>query len=138
MSTAPWDDDDSQSNVVQLETWKGMLLGDDKGRLEKKFIGNFRLHLIHHPVFAGRLRYNGFTDEVVVGALPWRTDGKEWRPLNDGDIVRIREWLQRAEMTPTSAETADAIFAAARESSFDPVADYLNGLQWDYMPRVDR
>lgn len=48
MSTAPWDDDDSQSNVVQLETWKGMLLGDDKGRLEKKFIGNFRLHLIHN------------------------------------------------------------------------------------------
>lgn len=137
MMTAPWDKDDG-SNVVQLDAWRGMLLGDDKGKLDKKFSGNFRIHLQHHPVFAGRLRYNRFTDEVDVGDLPWRNDGKQWRPICDADIVRIREWLQRAEMTPTLSETADAIFAAANENSFDPVADFLRGLQWDYKPRLDR
>lgn len=61
------------------------------------------------------------------------------RMINDIDVTRIQELLQRAglhTLTPDSLHRA--IDARASERSYHPARDYLNALEWDWTPRLDK
>src|SRR5207249_48647 len=60
------------------------------------------------------------------------------RPLVDTDITDAVEWLQRHGLKRIARECVrDAIEARARDCSFHPVRDYLEGLAWDGVKRVN-
>ena len=60
------------------------------------------------------------------------------RPLEDADVTAAQEWLQRHDVRRISRDVMhQAIDLAAKEHRFHPVQDYLNGLRWDGVPRLD-
>jgi predicted P-loop ATPase len=136
---APWDGPQAD-NVVPFAAWKAQLRykgGNASGELEPKAFINFRLNLTFHGAMFERVRLNRFTGEIEIGKTPWRDDAR-LRPLCDGDIVRAREWLQGLGMTPTKEEAHAALCEAAEAHGYDPLVNYLNGLLWDNVPRIDR
>jgi predicted P-loop ATPase len=129
------------SHVAFIDTtpadWKLDQQTNTDGSLDCRASINFRLALTHFPAMAGKLRRNWFTDKIEIGAVPWNGDGRS-RPLCDRDIVRGREWLQVSGFKLTKVEAHDALIEAAEAQGYDPLEDYLNGLEWDRNPRVDR
>jgi hypothetical protein len=61
------------------------------------------------------------------------------RPLQDTDVSELQEWIQRnGEMRRIGRETVQqAVDMVAREHAFHPIQDYLNGLHWDGVKRLD-
>jgi predicted P-loop ATPase len=61
------------------------------------------------------------------------------RPLTDADVGKIQEWMQRHAIKRIGRDTAhQACDMMARENTFHPIRDYLEGLEWDGEPRLDR
>lgn len=119
------------------EKWRTHLVYKDDGlKLVDKDIGNFRLMLTHHADLAGHIRYNDFSLNVEVGAVPWRTNPTP-RAIRDEDYTHVREWMQRHGLKPTQQEARDALILAARHHSYHPVLEYLNTLHWDGVDRLD-
>ncbi len=69
--------------------------------------------------------------------LPWTVDiGRE---VNDDLIRIIREWImEQFGFEPKREDVSDVLFALATKNTFNPVVEYLDGLTWDGVPRVDR
>lgn len=69
--------------------------------------------------------------------LPWTADiGRE---LNDDLIRIIREWIMHQfGFEPKREDVSDVLFALATKNTFNPVVDYLDGLAWDGIGRIDR
>jgi predicted P-loop ATPase len=90
--------------------------------------------------FAGTLVFNEFRQEIVVAReLPWDDQSLPLlRPWTVADDVRCAEWLQRREINVTPVVVSRSVMAVARDVRIHPVRDYLNGLAWDSIARLDR
>ena len=79
------------------------------------------------------ITYDSFADRTLIDGL------KDFGPaLDDGAVTRI--WLQfdrRFHFRPAKHLLFDVIKDAAKLNSFHPVCDYLNGLTWDGVKRLD-
>lgn len=53
------------------------------------------------------------------------------------ELVVRKLVIDRCEFDPEPRHTRDAIELIAMENAFDPVRDYLDGLKWDGVPRLD-
>lgn len=91
-------------------------------------------------VFAGALVFDEFRQEIIVNrSLPWDAQpAAGLRPWIDADDVRCAEWLQRREINVTPLVVSRSIVPVARDNCIHPVRDYLNGLAWDGVERLDR
>jgi len=81
-----------------------------------------------------RCRYDVFHDKVLV-------ESKGIKPRVDLDhtVLALRSKIHKAyKFDPGSVNTRDAILQLALENEFDPVADYLDALDWDGAPRLER
>jgi predicted P-loop ATPase len=59
------------------------------------------------------------------------------RPVQDGDVGQVQEWLQRHELRRVGKDTVhQAVDLRAGENAFHPVRDYLARLRWDGTPRL--
>lgn len=80
-----------------------------------------------------RLRYNIFCDRHVYS----ENDSLD-ELLDDAAIIRF--WLEidvRFCFRPSKDFFFTVLFATARGNSFHPVRDYLDGLKWDRVQRID-
>ena len=74
---------------------------------------------------------------LAPGAEP-RPVVKPPRPFSDADASQVQEWLQREGLPKIGRETVhQAIGLRAQERAFHPVRDYLDGLKWDGVARLD-
>ena len=89
--------------------------------------------------FAGTLVFDEFRQEIMVARkLPWDDQLIPLpRPWADADDVRCAEWLQRREINVPPVVVSRSVTAVARDIRIHPVRDYLNGLVWDGVPRLD-
>lgn len=76
---------------------------------------------------------------VLTGELPW---GEGYgRVLSDKLLLLARTWLmeqhQRKDYQPSKENVQDAITTVAYFYKFNPILDYLNGLTWDGVSRVE-
>ena len=73
-----------------------------------------------------------------VGVMPWAGRGKEesfeW---TDNDDAGLRMYTEKLLGYRTEAAVKDALVQAAMIRSHNPLQDYLNGLVWDGVPRLD-
>jgi predicted P-loop ATPase len=79
-------------------------------------------------------------DEMQRTTMLMQKEGRpiEPRPVEDADVFRLQEFLQRAGLKNLGAQTVhDAIEVRGRECKFHPVRDYLEALKWDGTPRVE-
>lgn len=124
----------------QREPWRKHLNATETG-LRNKCPHNGLIFLNNHPDVRGAFRYNQLKMRVqVLKQLPWDNAGVEIpRYLNDSDCFFFTVWLARqGQHGYTVTLAAHAIEAAARQRSFNPLQDYLNGLEWDGQERVYR
>lgn len=62
----------------------------------------------------------------------------ETRILQDADVSSAQEWMQGSGLKRAGRDAVhDALDLVAREHSFHPLRDWLNGLMWDKVPRID-
>ncbi len=78
------------------------------------------------------LRTNDFTH----GAELWEHD-KRLSDLDDGVVLDVWRGMNEDGYQIGKANLADVLSALAREAHHHPVRDYLEGLEWDRVPRVE-
>ena len=57
-----------------------------------------------------------------------------WR---DDDDVRAAAWMQRQDIMVSKEIAGQAVQTIARQFPFHPICEYLNGLEWDKIPRIN-
>lgn len=127
---------DLESAPGESAEWKKRLEFSASGGL-RSTLNNISLLLENEARFAGRLRKDTFNDRIVVeGELPWQREAGE--PLNDTDLDNFRLALDRVlEEKVAAADVITAVNVAAGRRAFHPVREYLDGLTWDGVPRLD-
>lgn len=79
-----------------------------------------------------KLAYDEFRASIVLGAPGG------WRPLEDVDYVKLRTAFEERGFKPVSSELMrDACLGVAKANPIDTAQQWLGGLQWDGVPRVD-
>lgn len=101
---------------------------------------NLRLLRKHDPVLSG-LAYNKMNLATITHRdFPWRkvTPGKDDQ-LTNADRVEISDHIHYTyNLRQTTKERVnDVIDMVARDHSFHPVEEYLEGLQWDGVSRIE-
>lgn len=92
--------------------------------------------LTWEPAMRGRLRYNEFAGVMEgIGRFPWKREDGQW---TDSDDANLRVWLDRNYGISGKEKIYDAMEAVSRAQSYHPIKDYLEGLEWDGTPRVER
>ncbi len=116
--------------------WKEKLKVTEKGALAQT-IENAVIILRHDPRLKDCLAYNEMDHNIVsLKSLPWREirGASQWV---DTDDAALRFYMERLYGMTGKDRIFDAVNVVAQERSFHPVRDYLNGCEWDGVPRVD-
>jgi predicted P-loop ATPase len=141
-------DEQQEANVISLEeraakNWsKRLIKSGGKNAAPKKIMINGVIALQHAPEWKGALKYDASALMVVLAkAPPWeKKKDTSWqeRHWNDQDDRLFTCWLQKLHIDLSINLAAEAVQAVAREHSFHPIRNYLNGLKWDKKPRLKR
>lgn len=119
---------------IPVADWKRDLIRNDAGTI-KPVLANAIHAFRYAPEFRNVLAYNEFAIRTTaLKATPWRQDAGDWTDIDD---IRAAEWLQHESIHVATSIASQAAEAVARLSSFHPVRDYLQSLQWDSDPRID-
>lgn len=123
--------------------WRRKLLVNNEGTA-RTILAN-AIHILRNdPDFCGVFGFDQFAQRnVFMKAPPWSpralASGDTDLEVSDHDVLLATEWIQRqGRLFVKDNIVRQAIEAVAREFSFHPVRDYLNGLVWDGVPRVCR
>ena len=118
-------------------SWRDQLAMTKNGEGIRKVLANLLLILEHDERLEG-IAYDEFRQAIVRrSSMPWPTGAKQGR-WTDEDDTRLAAWIFTEYDIDFSPNTiAGAVKAVGRGRTFSPVRDYLNGLQWDGVPRID-
>lgn len=128
---APDDTDD--------EGWLDDLEVDRKGKVLST-IDNAYIILRHDPLLKGAIAYNDLkVRPVALRDLPWRevadqVNGSTWC---DADDSALRRYLEKYYKLSGKEKIMDGMITAARDNAIHPIRNYLEGLAWDGVPRLD-
>lgn len=126
-------------NGEQNDGWLEQLETNKKGEYLPT-LANIRLILENDPKLKGQIRRDEFNHmDVIVGSVPWRTPKDKFDQFwNNSDDACLRCYLGGAPWGITGMQKIyDALEAVLEASKFHPIKDYLNGLAWDGVPRLD-
>lgn len=113
---------------------------DKRGRPEQT-INNVFLILTHDPSLKGAIAFNAFKERPVsIRRLPWRdvTDPVNGDVWSDDDDSQLRRYIELGYAITGRERVADAVASAAHANVIHPIRDYLEGLEWDGEPRLER
>lgn len=107
---------------------------DKSGRIEATI--NNAVMAVRRPDVCGvEVRFDRFRDEIVFS--PYGRQN-EWQKFLDPDYSRLRINLERGGFKPVGRELIrDAVLLVAVENEFDTAVEWLRGLEWDGVPRVE-
>jgi predicted P-loop ATPase len=116
--------------------WHWYLITNDKGAY-KPILANATTALREAPELKGLLRFDSFAARLTVHRTPpWGSPkpGAQW---TDQEDRKLTEWLQREGICVGVDIAGLAAQTVAMENSYNPVQDYLSGLEWDGTKRID-
>lgn len=121
--------------------WRANLMTTGRDNRLMANIHNAALYLVEDPVIGDCIGHNEFSDAVWLrkDLSPLKSKVFEPRLLEDGDIATIRAYLEREGMGSVSRDVVSsaARIVAKAEFRFNPVTDYLEGLEWDGEERIE-
>lgn len=127
--------DDAELPEDYNDEWKAELEYTKSGKLLCN-IANIILILENDPALAGHIVHDLFTSmDSAKDGLPWNKNANQW---TDTDDANLRVWLEKHYDITGKEKIADALTAVLTRHSYHPIRDYLNGLTWDGVPRLDR
>lgn len=99
---------------------------------------NMKLILENDPSIADRFYFDEFADRVyITSALPWDLQLSGRRVWSDGDDAALRNYLSDAYGISGKEKIADSLTEIIQKRKVHPLRDYLSGLVWDGVPRLD-
>jgi hypothetical protein len=109
-------------------------------------LGNAALALRRADVCGWHIAFDAFNDEIVRanyrggdGTPAAGEPGHQWQSFSDEDYVSLRIHLAKGGFDEISSEIMrDTVRLVAREHRFDTAQVWLNRLEWDGVPRVER
>ena len=120
-------------------SWLHGLKRNSKGGFEHTS-ANVAHVLENDPMLKGRLYYDSFAEQMLgVSPLPWGRHQQEngvfeWR---DADDDGLGIYLERVLGFRAPAVFKSVLSDCMARQAFNPVTNYLNGLAWDGIPRLD-
>lgn len=127
--------DDAELPEDYNDEWKAELEYTKSGKLLCN-IANIILILENDPALAGHIVHDLFTGmDSAKDGLPWNKNANQW---TDADDANLRVWLEKHYDITGKEKIADALTAVLTRHSYHPIRDYLSGLTWDGVPRLDR
>jgi len=130
--------DTGPSERISGDVWRHLILTEDSAP-KPKLMTNFVAMLTHHDEMRGVLAQNSFAHQaMLMRRPPWEAGKGAWsiRKFGDHDTTMAMSWLEKCGLQPTHSSAGIAAMAAAQANEFNPVRDYLSGLEWDGVPRV--
>lgn len=123
------------------DAWKADLVTNEEGLPKPGVSKNWALFIENHPAMNGALAFDAFKMQITLVDRPaWeRSSGGVWTPrvLKETDFQNCVMWLESLHMTPKASGISSVIQAVAEKHSYDRLRDYLTGLEWDRVPRID-
>lgn len=112
------------------------LLDVTKGGKVIQSLNNCRIVFMRDPLFHMAIRRNELTCMTdIVKRMPWKRRGI---PITDTDIGEIRLYLENNYHLYNEKNIRTAIDIVASQNSYHPIREYLESLEWDGRPRLDR
>lgn len=128
------------SNVtpLKLEWDKSGCAYGSNGTLTKN-LANACHFLRHHPEIRGRFAFDEFSLSVIVRKpLPWSDEtDRDWTDLDDLCAAELAQ-SQPNDFNIDPRTIASAVQRVAAENAYHPVRAYLNSLNWDGEPRLEK
>jgi len=103
----------------------------------EKTVDNILIILENDPLLKDKLAFDEFANRgLALGALPWdpRTGRRQWTDVDDAGL---RHYLEHTYGITGKERVYDAAALAAHKHTINDVQDYLKGLEWDGVPRLD-
>lgn len=121
----------------EAANWMALLERNGTNGGYAKTLKNYKIIISNDPNFKDKIRLNLFSGRVdVVCQLPWIRAGNS--PLwCDTDTTELRAYMEPIIGKASKNDIADAVDACAGEHAYHPVRDYLGGLSWDGIARLD-
>ena len=118
------------------DAWLGELTVDKYGAYENT-IPNFYRIISNDVNLRGRFKTDLFNNrETLLLPVPW-DQGEGLKEFVDADEAGVRHYLEEFYGIYHATKGKDALDLIFKENTFHPVRDYLNGMEWDGIPRVD-
>lgn len=109
----------------------------DKGELKKTF-SNTKNFLIQSGI-ADTIRFNSFAFNIEMkGFLPWEKSQVSNKMYDENTSIKVKEYLSDICRYDIDRKIInEAVMAIALDSSYHPVKEYLNSIEWDGIKRLD-
>lgn len=118
------------------DSWMTGLKVKSTGAIEKT-ADNILLILENDPRLRGRIATDTFASRGLArGPFPWNRRAEEWS-WSDNDDSGLRWYLEKVYGITGEKKVTDALNICGSRHAFDPVQEYLAGLRWDGVPRLD-
>lgn len=130
-------DDTSEPVEDSADTdWIRKLAIDGNGNV-KKTIQNAVTVLENDPAFKGKIAVDDFAGRgVVIGSLPWKPcEGTRW--WTDADYANTYNYMEAFYGITGREKIDNALSIVSDNHHVNEVRDYLLGLKWDGIPRLN-
>jgi predicted P-loop ATPase len=121
----------------ETANWIGKLAVSSTTGAPAKTTDNVLIILENDPLLKGRIAFDEFANRgVSLGPLPWdsRAERRQWTDVDDAGL---RHYLERTYGITGKDRIFDAVALCAHKHTFNEVRDYLTGLEWDGVKRLD-
>lgn len=116
------------------EKWLGELERDKNGGIRSS-AKNIMLILENDPGLKGKLWHDLFSGfDMVRGGLPWDKTATQWGARDDANL---RIYVERRYGITGKDKIKDAKDAVLTKNKVHPIRDYLMGLKWDGVRRLE-
>lgn len=128
-------------DLIDPSQWMMKLKLTPGGKYEQT-AHNIGIVLEYDPRLKGRISRNTFENRVYGRSpLPWgkhetEAEGQTFT-WSDTDEAGLRNYLERLGFDKCKSKIDDAFMEHIARHSFNPIHEYLDGLQWDGQPRLD-
>ena len=127
--------DDEQQETD--DSWHEALETDQKGEI-KSTTNNVLLIMTRDPKLTGCFAMDEFEHRcVILKNLPWRKRDPQNPYYSDLDDAGLQHYLERHYNIAAEKKIVNGWKLIAHTNRFHPVRDYLSGLVWDGLPRLD-
>lgn len=106
---------------------------DKWGRIEAT-ISNAAKAVVRPDFVDIDIRFDQFRDEIMFAPA----GSGQWQAFTDADYARLRITMEKRGFKAVGRELIrDVVLLAADEQPFDSATTWLNGLEWDGVPRIE-
>ena len=117
--------------------WISLLAVSSTTGTPAKTTDNILIILEYDPLLKGKLAFDEFANRgLALGALPWdkRAGRRQWTDVDDAGL---RHYIEKTYGITGKERIYDAATLAAHKHTINDVRDYLTGLEWDGVKRLD-